>query len=229
MSFETGQPDPACASCRGLGWFHKNRETDEKYQRAQVIGRNSKTEDGRGGKRIQGGCSITFLPGVIPADGDLIQVCADIEVVNNEFHIKGSKLNDGETAEVLRFRDVKCVDDVLIQLSDTQVRVLDKSEWLFDPNARRVILNGLPPGTRYSVRYFAKPEYVVVGETAKPLLRVSKDEDLPIGVQEIADVVYPFNVYAQRLDRAILQRQRGSLDQLTPSTFSNKNGRGPFK
>lgn len=227
---ETGQPNPACHSCRGLGWFHQAFQTEPIYQRAQVHSRGSSKRDGTGGKFITGSVSITFLPGVIPADGDIIQVCADVEVINDEHHILGSTLTDGSTAEILRFRDVICVEDVALYTpGKVQAEIIERADWSFDESQRRIVFaKPLPPGTRYSLRYKARPEYMVMEGTVRPMLRVSHDESLPEQMIPTTDVVYPFNCQAVRLDRAISQRERGATDFSTQSTYNNSKGRGPF-
>ena len=59
-------------------------------------------------------------------------------------------------------------------------------------------------------------------------MRVSHDESRPdFALDE--DVIYPFNVQAIRLDRAVVQRQRGAVDLTTQSTFNNPEGIGPFR
>jgi len=227
----TGQPNISCHECRGLGWFHKDAETSDVYLKAQVHSRRSNKVQEKGGMVTVGYASITFLPGVIPGEGDLVQVCEDREVVNDEYHVIGSTLTDGSTAETLRFRDVNCVELVVVEdKALKRIIVLQQDAWEFDPAQRRVVFkNGLPIGTKYSVRYVARPEYIVRAETAKPLLRVTHDDSLNEPQRYTKDIVYPFNVQAVRLDRAILQRQRGAVDLDTQSTFNNSSGRGPFR
>lgn len=225
----SGQPTISCHQCRGLGWFHLDSEKDAKYSRAMVHNRSGRKSKGTGGEHISGGCSVTLFPGVIPGDGDLVQMCVDIEVVNNEYHTKGSTLTDGSTAETLRFRDIVCVETILYQ-DETFKKILSlpNTEWSFDAAGRK-IHSDLPVGTKYSVRYLARPEYIVLGDTAKPLHRAMHDEGLPEPQRTRLDVVFPYNVSAVRLDRAIIQRQRGAVDFNTPSTHNSASGRGPFK
>jgi hypothetical protein len=227
---ETGQPNPACHSCRGLGWFHQAWQQEPIFRRAQVHSRSTTKKDGVGGKYYAGSVSITFLPGVIPGDGDIIQVCADIEVINDENHVLGSTLTDGSTAEALRFRDVICVEDVAVYSSGrVQAEMLAKTDWQFDATQRRIIfLRPLPVGTKYSLRYKARPEYMVMEETVKPMLRVSHDDTIVEPKILTTDVVYPFNCQAVRLDRALSSRERGAIDLAVPSTYNSPKGRGPF-
>jgi hypothetical protein len=178
----------------------------------------------------KGYSSMTFLPGVIPGDGDLVQVCKDREIINSESITAGFTLNDGSTGETLRMRDVVCVENVsmLNQVTKRIVRI-DESLWEYDPAQRRIVFHPeLPAGTRYSVRYLAVPEYILRGDTSKPVLRVAHDDALQEPARITKDIVYPFNVQAVRLDRAMLQRLRGQLDTQTQSTFNNSKGRGPF-
>jgi len=228
---ETSMPNPACYSCRGLGWFHPAKELDAKYSRAQVLGRRAERVSGRGGSHISGGVSITFQRGVIPGDGDLIQVCADIEVVNNEHHVFGATLTDGSTAEALRFRDVHCVEMVTVyDPIKFQATLLPATQWSFDKEQRRIVFSTpIAVGAKYSVRYTATPEYIILGDTAKPLLRVSKDESLPVQLRDKTDVVYNFNASAIRLDRAISARERGAIDLTKQSTYNGPDNRGPFR
>lgn len=228
---DTGQPNVSCHQCRGLGWFHLDYEKDTIYQRAQVHQRTSSKLTDAGGMVAQGYSSITLQPGVIPGEGDLVQVCKDREVVNDEYHVLGSKLTDGTTAERFRFRDIVCVELVALYNALTKsIEILPKSAWEFIPEERKIrFTSERVEGTQYSVRYLAVPEYVVRAETAKPLLRVTHDDNLPEPYRYTKDIVYPFNVKAVRLDRAILQRQRGAVDTSgktgTESTFNN-HGRG---
>jgi hypothetical protein len=229
----TGQPNISCHTCKGLGWAYTEPEQAPEYFRAQVHNRSSSKKDGKGGYIQQGEASITFLPGVIPGDGDLIQVCQDKEIVNDEYHVVGSTLNDGTTAERLRFRDVVCVETVIVfDAVKKQVVKTLAGDWSYDEEQRRIVWNnGLPVGSKYSVRYVAVPEYIVLGNTSKPLLRVAHDDNLPDPMNTTKDVVYPFNVRAVRLDRAILQRNRGNIDLEVPSTFNNNKPavkKGPF-
>ena len=106
------------------------------------------------------------------------------------------------------------------------VAVVPAANWSFDSAQRRVVFDAkYPAGVKYSVRYAAIPEYVLRAETAKPLLRVGHDDAQP-GAPEH---VFPFNVQAVRLDRAIIQRQRGAVDLTEKSTFNNSSGKGPFR
>ena len=227
---QTGQPKVNCPSCRGLGWAYSEQEKEAIYARAMVHSRRSSRINEQGGWLTQGYSSMTFLPGVIPGDGDLIQVCKDQEVVNEENHVSGYKLLDGSTGETLRFRDVCCVEKVVVNDAVTKrIRDVPEDQWEFDPAQRRIVFHTpLPDGTQYSVRYIAVPEYILRADTAKPLLRVTHDDGLNDPARIRKDIVYPFNVQATRLDRAILQRLRGQLDVSTQSTFNNNKGRGPF-
>lgn len=227
----SGQPNIACYQCRGLGWFHNNKELGPLYEKAQVTSRKSQRMNEKGGLMTTGYASVTFLPGVIPGEGDLVQVCADREIVNDEEQVVGAKLTDGSTAESLRFRDIVCVEFVAMQNAvDKSVFKLDSSAWNFNAAERRVeFVETYPPGTKYSVRYLAVPEYIVKGETSKPLLRVTHDDSAKEPGRYTQDVVMPFNCQCVRLDRAILQRQRGAVDYTTQSTFNNAQGKGPFR
>lgn len=227
----SGQPALDCFNCRGLGWFHTAAETGDEYQRAMAHSRRAVEKNNKGGRIVTGYASITLQPGVIPGDGDLVQICKDIEVVNNEYHVVGAKLRDGSTAESLRFRDVKCVEKVLLWEESTTKRVIEvpTSQWQFNEAERMVVIIGARDGIKYSVRYQATPEYIVLADTAKPLLRVSHDDGLPDPARTRTDIVYPHNVQAVRLDRAVVQRQRGAVDYTTESTFNNKSGKGPFR
>lgn len=227
----TGQPNIVCALCRGLGWAYGSHELDDDYGRALVHNRRSHKVGDDGGYITQGYASITFRIGIIPGDGDLVQVCVDREIVNDEYHVVGALLQDGTTAETLRFRDVFCVERVMIfEPLTRRVIVPPPGSWHFDAAERRVVF--LEPGmkgARYSVRYQARPEYVCQGQTAKPLMRAGHDDQLPEPYRSKTDIVYPYNVQAVRLDRAIVQRMRGAKDvggQAT--TFNNGEGRGPF-
>ena len=227
---DTGQPSIACAECRGLGWFYTDRQTKQKYLKAQVHSRRSQKQLDEGGISTTGYSSMTFQPGVIPGDGDLIQVCKDREIVNSEYHIVGATLQDGSTSERFRFRDVICVETV-VELDDTTkaITTVPTTEWTFNASTRKIDFNPARPiGKKYSIRYVAVPEFIVLGETVKPLVRVSHDESRPdFALDE--DVIYPFNVQAIRLDRAVVQRQRGAVDLTTQSTFNNPEGIGPFR
>ena len=227
----SGQPALDCANCRGLGWFHTAAETGEEYQRAMVHSRQSKEITAKGGTYITGYASITLMPGVVPGDGDIIQCCKDIEVINNEHHTVGSKLTDGSSAEALRFRDIKAVEKVLVWDVDGKklVSEVPSNAWEFVPSERLVKLTSAPVGLKYSVRYRTTPEYVVLGQSAKPLNRVTHDDGLPDPLRTRNDIVYPFNVSAIRLDRAIASRQRGAVDLTVESTFNSAAGKGPFR
>lgn len=225
----TGQPNLACPQCRGLGWVYGDPEPDQRYARAMIHSRRSQRLDKDGGFLTTGYASITFKEGIVPGDGDLVQACSDREVVNDEYHVLGSSLQDGSTAERLRFRDVFCVEAVRVWVESTrQALFLPRDAWEFDDASRMVLFkNGQAQGTRYSVRYQARPEYILLGQTSKPLLRVTHDDDLPEPGRTRDDVVYPFNCLAVRLDRAIAQRLRGAVDLAVPSTFTD-HGKGPF-
>lgn len=232
---ETGQPKISCNVCRGLGWAYDDHEKDIRFQYAQVHSRRSQKMQKEGGSITQGSASFTFLPGVIPGEGDLVQVCADREIVNDEYHVVGTVLTDQSTAETLRFRDIICVEQVCVLNAVTQNNLfLSKDKWSFDPKSRTIRFDPIYPiGTKYSIRYQAVPEYILRQETAKPLLRVAHDDNFNspynVGGKFGKDVVYPFNCLATRLDRAIIERQRGAIDFRTQSTFNNSQGRGPFR
>lgn len=226
----TGQPNIVCPSCRGLGFVYDAHEEAADYQRALVHNRRSQRLNETGGFLTHGHASITFKRGIIPGEGDLVQVCVDREVVNDEYHVVGSQLQDGSSAETLRFRDVYCVERIKVFQPDTHV-VYDppRAAWEFDQAQRRVVFKDNPIGMRYSVRYQARPEYVCLGETARPLMRAGHDDQLPEPYRTRTDIVFPYNCQAVRLDRAILQRMRGARDVAEPATtFNSKNGRGPF-
>lgn len=231
MTEITGQPKINCGSCRGLGWAYSEQETDPKFQRAMVHSRRSRKNSGKGGWTTQGTASITFQPGVIPGDGDLVQVCSDREVVNNEYHTIGYKLHDGSSGETLRFRDIVCVENVFMKNQATdQIFAVPSTQWEFDAQSRTIIFHGnpYPEGTQYSLRYVAVPEYILKAETATPYLRVAHDDNLAEPARFRKDIVYPFNVEAVRLDRAVLQRHKGVTATTEKSTFNNSQGRGPF-
>jgi hypothetical protein len=227
---KTGQPDITCNSCRGLGWYHLAHELDLQYQRAMVHSRNSSERQVAGGRITVGGASITFLPGVIPGDGDLVQVCKDKEVVNNEVHIVGEQLTDGSSGESFRFRDILCVEKVIVWNATTgTVSELASDAYAFDASTRRIeFLHPVSVGLKYSVRYVARPEFILRADTAKPLLRVHHDDRLFDPQRIRKDVVYPFQCMAVRLDRAITQRQRGNIDYTVQSTYNSPAGKGPF-
>lgn len=231
MTPASGQPNLACNQCRGLGFVYDAPECDPDYQRALVHNRASSKGNKEGGVTQQGHASITFKIGIIPGDGDLVQVCVDREVVNDEYHIVGSQIQDGSTNETLRFRDVYCVEKVKVfQPLTREVFPVPPDQWTFDPAQRRVVFSdpGMR-GARYSVRYQARPEYICLGQTAKPLMRAGHDDQLPEPYRTRTDIVFPYNVQAIRLDRAIIQRLRGAQDLSgQPTTFNNKEGRGPF-
>lgn len=227
----SGQPNLACHQCRGLGFVYDTHEPDADYQRALVHNRSSQKLNEAGGFLTQGYASITFMIGIIPGDGDLVQVCVDREVVNDEYHVVGSQLQDGSSAETLRFRDVFCVEKVKVfEPVMRRVHEVPADMWHFDAGQRQVIFNDpAMRGARYSVRYQARPEYICLGQTAKPLMRAGHDDQLPEPYRTRTDIIFPYNVKAVRLDRAIVQRMRGAADLAgEPTTFNNKDGRGPF-
>ena len=161
---ETGQPNIACHKCRGLGYYHMDQEQLETYLKAQVHSRTSKKNDEKGGFFTTGYSSITFMPGVIPGNGDLVQVCKDREVVNDEYHVYGSTLTDRSSAETLRFRDVICVEDVVVfdQLRKNVIR-LDKAKWSFNKELHRIqFVDKYDVGMKYSLRYVAVPDHNIL-------------------------------------------------------------------
>ncbi|EFX60533.1 hypothetical protein DAPPUDRAFT_342830, partial [Daphnia pulex] len=138
-TISTMQPQINCASCRGLGWSYLNVETEWQYVKAQIHQRQSRKNYKRYGSDIVGTATMTFRSGVIPGEGDLVQCCLDREVVNDEVHVVGSTLTDGSTAETLRFRDVSCVENVLVYdaVAKTPVPV-SATRWKFDAAQRRI-------------------------------------------------------------------------------------------
>ncbi|MGZ3772951.1 MAG: hypothetical protein ACXVCY_04195 [Pseudobdellovibrionaceae bacterium] len=228
LNFTTGQPNIVCHNCRGLGWNHTEAETDEAYLRAKVNSRNVRKNKAQGGFNITGGASMTFLPGVIPAEGDLIQVCSDREIINDEVLVAGSTLTDYSSAEKLRFRDIISVESVFMYSDAKEARKLAPTEWQFDKTLRQIVFtDSVPAGTQYSVRYIAVPEYIIAPDSTKPLLRVAHDDSLVYPQRIQKEVVYPYFAQATRLDRAVLQRLRGNLDTTTSTTFNNFK-KGPF-
>jgi len=230
LNLKSGQPNLNCHSCRGLGWYHLAHEIGLEYQRSMVHSRNSSERQASGGRLTVGGASITFLPGVIPGDGDLVQVCQDREVVNNEVHVVGEQLSDGSTGESFRFRDVTCVEKVIVFNEALKtVSELDASYYTFNTLTRRLdFIKPVAVGLKYSVRYVARPEFILRADTAKPFLRVMHDDRLPDPQNIRKDIVYPFQCSATRLDRAITQRQRGNIDWTAQSTYNSPSGKGPF-
>lgn len=226
---ESGQPKLACPSCKGLGWAYSDPESDSKYQRAMVHSRRSQRLNDRGGWMTQGYSSITLLPGVIPGEGDLVQVCKDREVINDEYHVAGSKLLDGSTAETLRFTDVICVERVVVEDAvSKKVVTIPEDQWEFDKVSRTIQFHTpLPDGTQYAIRYLAVPEYIIKAETAKPYLRVAHDDNAPEPARFREDIVYPFNVQAIRLDRAVLNRHKAVVNKPGDNDGGTSVG-GPF-
>jgi len=161
-----------------------------------------------GGYTQRGGSTATVYT-FTPSSGDKIQPLADIEVINDEMHEKGALFQNGASSEYLLMSDIKQVESIhTVNSTFTQV-----TKYLpginFNMNDRLIewVSGQAQPGTgeRYTVRYQAIPEYIIM--STQPTYTVEHDEDEPFQVREEIDKLILWDIDMVRIDEVLKLKQ----------------------
>lgn len=180
----TGHAQTDCPYCEhgfGIIW-------DEGYT-AKILapGRPRRDDYDSVGFSINGMITLTFPSTVTPGHLDLVELMVAEMVVNRELLVRGEINKLGRSTERLRFRNVIMVERVVAIVGGALEEYGVPTDLSVLPDASVQWVEGLhgPPGdVQYSVRYRARPSYVVLSPR-------SRDE----GGQKM-----PYRCEAMRLD-----------------------------
>jgi len=160
LNERSGQPRSVCSVCHGDGvlWEDPGSEIT-----IFGPGRLRRDEYDLPGLVVQGAATFTFPSTITPGHYDQIQMLAARMVVNGETHVRGKKDPLSRSLERLRFRNMLSVEfceaiinDALEQYAtpdDFSIGAGGEIEW--------VTGKGPPDGAQYSIRYQARPTWVV--------------------------------------------------------------------
>lgn len=200
---ETRQPRMGCPTCKGLGYAYPEELTTPTV--AIVQSRSARRQNMGSGQQVTGTCSVTFLPGIIPAQGDQIIPDGDEHAVQQVLRRSVAQV----VPEVVRGRAtapehlapvIRATTEALLYPDVTRVEAL---HWLDGEGRLRMGIEGRDyrrvdnvieflgdsgpaPGTAYTIRYRAPAVYVL--SPAEPVART-------------AELDFPYKCEAQRLDR----------------------------
>lgn len=213
---DSQQPAFNCSVCFGVGYFF-----DEPLKNCMVptgehriaMGQRNYTKNYRNPTGMnQTGKHIALVYTFTPAEGDLIRPLSDIEVINDEMHVKGQLLIDGQSAERLFHNHILGVEyiGVVNSAKTAVIKYLPGTNFNMNGNLIQWITGAAQPsnGQAYIVRYKANPSYIIISVQAT--LTVEHDENIPIQYREKLDVVMPYQVELVRLDKRILAN-RGDM------------------
>lgn len=177
----SGQPSIVCPFCvvyPGLLWDDG----------AEIIvlapGRQRRDVYDQAGMVMEGTITITFPSNVTPAHLDSIELLYAVMLVNNEILERGRVDPLGRSAERVRMPTVLAVESCDAILDGELVQYRSGTDFSVDADGIVSWVGGPPSGTRYSLRYQARPIYVVWSPQ-------SRDE---------AATKQPYKALAQRLD-----------------------------
>lgn len=136
----------------------------------------------------QGFVNITFptlddAVSVTPGHFDIVELLSGEIVVNNEFLKRGELTPGGASRERLRLNPLR-VEFIEAIVASVLVQYAFFTDYTFDAAGVITWINGPPSGTQYSIRYVARPTFIVWAP-------MSRDE---------AATKMPYRVHAQRLD-----------------------------
>src|SRR3972149_266430 len=120
MKNDTGQPSINCGVCRSTGWAYignvngsiTGEGCPEKPVKIIMGSRGHNKSYNRPGGYIQTGKTPAVLFYYMPASGDLVRPNVDLEVINDEFHIRGHIYANGKSSEFLLMEKVKQVEGI---------------------------------------------------------------------------------------------------------------------
>lgn len=206
----TGQPRINCHVCFGTGFYYteeiKPFEKSQCVDHRMIINNRAWNKDFQkpGGYTQKGSASATAYT-FTPSTGDKIQPLKDIEVINDEMHQKGAKFQNGSSSEYLLMEDIIKVESIFtVNAAFDQVTKF-LPEINFTMNGREIMwLLGQPQpalNERYTVRYQAIPEYIIMGAQAQ--FFVEHDEDEPFQVREEIDKLILWEIDLIRVNEMI--------------------------
>lgn len=188
----TGQPGPACSFCRelpGVLW-------DDGTPLVLFVPSRQRTDIfDQGGKRIEGVVTVTFPSDVTPGPLDRLDLPVAEIVVNNERLVRGETDGVGRSRERLRLAPLRIEYVEAIVGADPEadpplvgelVQYIPEIDFVLglDGSINWVASAGPPQGATYTVRYVARPAFILWSP-------MSRDEG---GVKQ------PYRSIAQRLD-----------------------------
>ena len=209
---DTGQPSINCGVCRGTGfaYLENNPENSNCTGKRIIMGARSQQKNwNRKGGYTKTGQTTAVICDYLPSVGDLVQPKVDIEIINDEFHKRGHLYNNGKTSEFLFHERIKKVEGIYCVNADKTQLVSYIKDIDFRMNERLIewIQGGNSPnlGERYTVRYQAIPEYIVL--TSEPSFHVEHDDDEPLSVRETFDKPIVYDVSLVRVDQILKGRK----------------------
>jgi len=216
LNEDTLQPRMNCAICHGVGYYYDSALVNSECPVGSTIHkvamgqRNyTKHRDKTGGYR-QSGAHVAIIYTYVPSDGDLITPFEDTEVINDEVHVRGSLFNDGSSSERLHHEQVLSTEYIIKANANRTaiVKYLQGTNYNVTGNLIEWVVGQPQPldGEQYVVRYKARPSYIIFN--VQPTMIVEHDEAYPKFIREEIDVVYPYQVQLERLDRRILGNQK---------------------
>lgn len=139
------------------------------------------------GMWMNGIVMLTFVSTVTPAHLDMVELLAAEMVVNRELHVRGDTNKVGRSTERVRFRKVVMPEGAFAIVGVELQTYQPLTDFLIDADGVIVWADGAgpPEGTQYSVRYLARPSYVIISPQ-------SRDEG--------GGTKLPMKCLAQRLD-----------------------------
>ena len=178
-----GQPDPNCPFCRDLpGSVHD----DGTAITVLGPGRLQRNEYLQAGQVLEGAVTFTWLSVLLPGHLDLLTLTLAQVVVNNEYHKRGDADPIGRSTERLTLpaAAILSVERASARVGTDLVRYAYGDAFTVDDAGAILWDDGPPAGTIYSVRYVARPVFVIWDPQ-------SRDEG---GSKQ------PYRTLAQRLD-----------------------------
>lgn len=191
LDASTRQPSVACPFCRdwpGILWdagtelriLAPNRQRRDEYEQPGLVERGMLflTFPSRAGT---GPDAISVTPGHL----DRIDLSGAAEmVVNDEVHVRGDVDPGGRSTERLRLHPSLAVEFCEAIVGGTLTTFVEGTAFTVATNGAITWISGPPNGTQYTLRYRARPSFVVWSP-------MSRDEG---GTKQ------PYRVLAQRLD-----------------------------
>lgn len=156
----TGQPALDCTVCNGeaIVW-------EDSGQNITVLlpGRQRQDQYDQVGAWMQGMAYMTFPVTFVPGHLDQVQLTAAEMVVNNERHVRGDVDRAGRSRERLRMRGSLRVEFCEAIVGGSLVAYTEGTDFSIGSGGEIQWQAGAGPatGTAYTMRYVARPTYVV--------------------------------------------------------------------
>lgn len=180
---EDGQPEIACAFCSDLPGYFWDAGVE---LRVLAPGRQRRDEQQDIGQLMAGMVQITFPSTFTPGHFDRVEFLAATMVINNERLRRGALDPAGRSQERLRIRPSLGVEYCAAIVGDALVAYAEGTDFSVGADGSIAWVPGRGPaaGTRYTLRYHARPTFIIWSPQ-------SRDEG---GSKQ------PYRCQAQRLD-----------------------------